>query len=262
MTGAIAPVRRLVDVAHARGALVLLDAAQSLSHIPIDVRALGVDFLAASSHKAFGPSGVGVLYARADLLAKPRALPGRRGHGGVQQGRGGRRRIRRTRDAADTRKAVSCRGILPFASRRAPRPSRRPSGSARRFAFWARPRLERGRGRARARARRADDPRVLRAIRGSGFRILGRLRYPEVESRLALATFVLDTPGVEQEHLAQRMLVADNAGVCVSGELPLHPRAPRANQAGRHGARERSRVQHARGHRGLPERRPRSGGLT
>jgi cysteine desulfurase/selenocysteine lyase len=68
VTGCIAPVEEVVRVAHARGIPVLLDAAQSLSHLPIDVKALGVDFLAASSHKAFGPSGVGIVYARRELL--------------------------------------------------------------------------------------------------------------------------------------------------------------------------------------------------
>ena len=66
---AIAPVEEVVRVAHARGVPVLLDAAQSLSHLPIDVTKLDVDFLAASSHKAFGPSGVGILYAKRERLA-------------------------------------------------------------------------------------------------------------------------------------------------------------------------------------------------
>ena len=67
VTGCIAPVAEIVRAAHARGVPVLLDAAQSISHLPIDVKKLDVDFLAASSHKAFGPSGVGVLYAKRDL---------------------------------------------------------------------------------------------------------------------------------------------------------------------------------------------------
>lgn len=70
VTGAIAPVEEVVRIAHARGVPVLLDAAQSLSHLPIDVARLGVDFLAASSHKAFGPSGVGILWGRKDFLQK------------------------------------------------------------------------------------------------------------------------------------------------------------------------------------------------
>jgi cysteine desulfurase/selenocysteine lyase len=69
VTGAIAPVDRVVETAKKKGIPVLLDAAQSFSHMPIDVRRLGVDFLAASSHKAFGPSGVGILWATKERLA-------------------------------------------------------------------------------------------------------------------------------------------------------------------------------------------------
>src|SRR5262249_29392689 len=68
VTGAIAPVEEVVAIAQKRGVPVLLDAAQSLSHLPIDVKKLGVDFLAASAHKAFGPSGVGVLYVKRERL--------------------------------------------------------------------------------------------------------------------------------------------------------------------------------------------------
>lgn len=70
VTGAIAPVEEVVKIAHARGVPVLLDAAQSLSHLPIDVKKLGVDFLASSSHKAFGPSGVGIFWSKQDFLQK------------------------------------------------------------------------------------------------------------------------------------------------------------------------------------------------
>src|SRR6185312_9261112 len=70
VTGAIAPVAEVVAWAHARGIPVLLDAAQSISHLPIDVKKLDVDFLGASSHKAFGPTGVGVLYAKRERLVK------------------------------------------------------------------------------------------------------------------------------------------------------------------------------------------------
>lgn len=64
VTGAVAPVEEWIATAHAAGVPVLLDASQSVSHLPLDVRALGVDFLAFSSHKMFGPNGVGVLYVR------------------------------------------------------------------------------------------------------------------------------------------------------------------------------------------------------
>jgi cysteine desulfurase / selenocysteine lyase len=69
VTGAIAPIAEVAAAAHAKGALVLADAAQSVPHHPVDVAALDADFLAFSGHKMLGPFGVGVLYGRADLLA-------------------------------------------------------------------------------------------------------------------------------------------------------------------------------------------------
>ena len=67
--GTINPVEILVAAAQKVGALTVLDACQSVPHMPVDVTALGVDFAAFSGHKMFGPSGVGVLYGRYDLLA-------------------------------------------------------------------------------------------------------------------------------------------------------------------------------------------------
>ena len=66
--GTINPIERIVEQAHRRGALVLVDAAQSVPHLPVDVQRLGCDALAFSSHKMLGPTGVGVLYAREALL--------------------------------------------------------------------------------------------------------------------------------------------------------------------------------------------------
>ncbi|MEP6776554.1 MAG: cysteine desulfurase [Chloroflexota bacterium] len=67
--GTINPVAEIIPQAHAAGALVLLDAAQSVPHLPVDVQALDVDFLAFSGHKMCGPTGIGILYAKRDLLA-------------------------------------------------------------------------------------------------------------------------------------------------------------------------------------------------
>ncbi|GAA0960797.1 cysteine desulfurase [Frigoribacterium faeni] len=72
VTGQIAPVEVLVEAAHGVGAFVVLDACQSAPHRPVDLPALGVDFAAFSGHKMLGPTGIGVLYGRADLL---NALP-------------------------------------------------------------------------------------------------------------------------------------------------------------------------------------------
>ena len=66
--GTVNPVRRIVELAHAQGVPVLVDGAQGVPHLPVDVQALGCDFYAFSGHKAFGPSGIGVLWGRASLL--------------------------------------------------------------------------------------------------------------------------------------------------------------------------------------------------
>ena len=66
--GTINPVRGIIKKAHKYGALVLLDAAQSVPHMPVDVQDLDCDFLAFSGHKMMGPTGVGVLYAKPHLL--------------------------------------------------------------------------------------------------------------------------------------------------------------------------------------------------
>jgi cysteine desulfurase/selenocysteine lyase len=66
--GTINPIAEMVRLAHAVGAIVLVDGAQSVPHLPVDVQALGMDFLAFSAHKMLGPTGIGALYGRADLL--------------------------------------------------------------------------------------------------------------------------------------------------------------------------------------------------
>lgn len=66
--GTVNPVQQLVEAGHAVGALVMVDAAQSVPHMPVDVQALGADFTAFSAHKMCGPTGIGVLWGRRALL--------------------------------------------------------------------------------------------------------------------------------------------------------------------------------------------------
>jgi cysteine desulfurase / selenocysteine lyase len=70
VTGVVAPVEEWIATAHAAGVPVMIDASQSIAHLAIDVRELDVDFMAFSSHKMFGPNGVGVLYVRRDRFAE------------------------------------------------------------------------------------------------------------------------------------------------------------------------------------------------
>ena len=75
--GTINPVREMVDMAHAAGALVLVDGAQAVPHVPVDVQALGCDFYAFSGHKMLAPMGSGALWARREILdAMPPFLAG------------------------------------------------------------------------------------------------------------------------------------------------------------------------------------------
>jgi len=66
--GTVNPVKKIIEAAHAKGAKVLIDAAQAVTHTAIDVQALDCDFLVFSGHKIFGPTGVGVLYGKEELL--------------------------------------------------------------------------------------------------------------------------------------------------------------------------------------------------
>ena len=76
--GTINPVKRIIDLAHVRGIPVLVDGAQAAGHMKVDVQALDCDFYAFSSHKVYGPTGVGVLYGKAALLE---AMPPYQGGG-------------------------------------------------------------------------------------------------------------------------------------------------------------------------------------
>jgi cysteine desulfurase/selenocysteine lyase len=76
--GTINPIRDIIEQAHGAGAMVLIDGAQAVPHLTVDVQALDCDFYAFSSHKMFGPTGVGVLYGRRQLLE---AMPPYQGGG-------------------------------------------------------------------------------------------------------------------------------------------------------------------------------------
>jgi len=76
--GTVLPVKRMVEAAHAHGAVVLIDGAQAVPHAHVDVRALGADFYTFSGHKMYAPTGIGVLYGREELLA---AMPPWQGGG-------------------------------------------------------------------------------------------------------------------------------------------------------------------------------------
>ena len=76
--GTVNPVRRIVELAHSVGAPVLVDGAQAVPHLKVDVRALDCDFYAFSGHKLYGPTGIGVLYGKAALLE---AMPPYQGGG-------------------------------------------------------------------------------------------------------------------------------------------------------------------------------------
>ncbi len=66
--GTINPVEKIIEIAHKHGVPVLLDAAQAVSHIPVDVQKLNCDFFAFSGHKLYGPTGIGILYGKESLL--------------------------------------------------------------------------------------------------------------------------------------------------------------------------------------------------
>jgi cysteine desulfurase/selenocysteine lyase len=206
VTGTIAPVDAIVKAARARGIPVLLDAAQSLSHLAIDVKKLDVDFLAASSHKAFGPSGIGVLYAKRERLQK---FPLYQVGGGM---------VALNEDV----------GVGEFVPRDAP------------FRFEAgTPAIEAtiGFGAAIKWMRaigmdtiRDHDVKLTRYLVGALSSIPGvRVLAADVpaERRIALATFVVDAPAMTQENVARAL--CDMFGVCVSGGYHcthvLHARA-------------------------------------
>ncbi|MGO8999791.1 MAG: family 2A encapsulin nanocompartment cargo protein cysteine desulfurase [Polyangiaceae bacterium] len=80
--GTITPAKEMIEMAHRHGAVVVLDGAQAVSHIPVDVQALGCDFFVFSGHKVFAPTGIGVVFGRSELLD---AMPPWQGGGNMIQ---------------------------------------------------------------------------------------------------------------------------------------------------------------------------------
>ena len=206
VTGAIAPVEEVVRIAKAHGVPVLLDAAQSLSHLPLDITKLGVDFLAASSHKAFGPSGVGILWSKKDFLAK---CP-------LYQVGGGMISLNNDIDVG---------GFVP----RDP-PFKFEAGTPAieaTIGFGAAVKWMRAIGMDVIREHDLAMSKYLFAGLSDipGVRVLAK-RLPPSE-RIALATFVVDAPAMTQESVARAL--CDMFGVCVSAGFHcthvLHARA-------------------------------------
>ena len=149
--GTINPIAEIVARAHAAGALVLVDGAQAVPSMPVDVAELGADFYAWTGHKAYGPTGIGVLHGRRELLRGDAAVPRRRAHDRPRR----RVRVHLGRAAREVRGGHD-------ADRRGDRPRRRGRLAHRdrhgRRAR-ARPRRHRLCARAAVRGRRAHDPR-------------------------------------------------------------------------------------------------------
>jgi cysteine desulfurase/selenocysteine lyase len=76
VTGTIHPIEKMIAFAHEKGAKVLIDGAQAMAHVPVNVQTLDADFYAFSSHKIYGPNGVGILYGKQELLEKMPPLQG------------------------------------------------------------------------------------------------------------------------------------------------------------------------------------------
>jgi len=74
VVGDIRPIKEIIEYAHSKNILVIIDAAQSIGHIKVDVQDLDVDFLAFSGHKMLGPTGIGILYGKEELLLKMRPI--------------------------------------------------------------------------------------------------------------------------------------------------------------------------------------------
>ncbi len=78
--GTIHPIEQIIEYGHKMGAIIIVDGAQSVPHMPVDVQDLDVDFFGFSAHKMLGPMGIGVLYGKKELLENMPPLFNRRGY--------------------------------------------------------------------------------------------------------------------------------------------------------------------------------------
>lgn len=189
VTGTIAPIEEWIATAHARGVPVMIDASQSASHLPLDVKKLDCDFLAFSGHKLLGPSGVGVLYAKRERLA---ALSPFLTGGGMVSYHGEDKFVLRDdpwRFEAGTPAIEAAIGL----------------GAA--IAWLRRIGMENVRDHSLETG--ALLGRELSAI--PGVRVLGGTTVP----RIALATFTAPVPAVAPDGIAR--LLADSHAICCSG---------------------------------------------
>ncbi len=190
VTGTIAPIAELARRAHAVGAVLVVDGAQAVAHLPIDVAALGCDFYAFSAHKLYGPTGTGILWGRTSILE---AMPPWQGGGGMIATVGD---LTSTYREVPTRFEAGTPNVLGIAG----------LGAAIQFTRTFDPRADEARAHAG----------LVAAVHAAGGRILG-------EPELAVVAFEL--PRVHPHDIAT---LADGEGVALrSGHhcaAPLHRR--------------------------------------
>jgi cysteine desulfurase/selenocysteine lyase len=191
VTGVIAPVEEWVDTAHKAGVPIMVDASQSISHLPVDVKKLGCDFLAFSSHKIFGPSGVGVLYVKRDRFDSLKLF----NVGGGMVAYHGEDRVE-VREAPFRYEAgtPNIEGAIGF-------------GAAIEYVRAM------GIDKIQEHSRRLGEMMVRELAKLPEAKILGG-RQP-AERRVALCTMSLPVPSMTQANIAR--LLADSHAICVSG---------------------------------------------
>ena len=191
VNGVIAPVDEWIEIAHAVGVPVMVDASQSVSHLPIDVKKMDCDFLAFSSHKIFGPSGVGVLYVRRDRYDSLKLW---NVGGGMVSYHGEDRMEMREAPFKFEAGTPNIEGAIGFAA----------------AVDWVR---AIGLPKIAAHSRAIGEAMVRGLTSLPGARVLGAHVPPE--RRIALCTLTLPVPSMTQSNIAR--LLADSHAILVSG---------------------------------------------